>query len=220
MLDVSEVIQLEKRTAETGTSLLTLMSRAGSAVAKVASEMLREGDSSEKKVVILAGSGNNGGDGWVAAENLAAMGYDVTLVSKFSADELTTEPARSAAISAAQRGSFMVDLSPTQDELGQLLIKANLIIDAILGTGFAHSEVRAPYNEWIDLANATSARHGIPVLAVDCPSGLNAQTGVRATSCIEADETITMIAAKTGLIQKVASPNIGTLFVAPIGVEI
>lgn len=220
VLDVSEVIQLEKRTADDGTSLLTLMGRAGGAVPEAAEEILRESELAGKNIVILAGSGNNGGDGWVAAENLATKGYQVTLVSNATAEELKAEPARTAAIKAVRNKGFSIAISPTYDELEKLLYEASLIIDAILGTGFAHSEVRAPYSEWIDLANDARAKHGIPILSIDCPSGLNAQTGVAAKSCIEAYETITMIAAKTGLVQEASSSYVGTLLVAPIGVII
>lgn len=219
VLDVSEVVELEKRVDEAGTSLLMLMTRAGAAVTEAACEMLGE-SASAKKVVILAGSGNNGGDGWVAASGLAAKGCDVTLVSKAPAEELTAEPARTAAVEAVRKGSFQVALSPTTAEMEQLLANADLIIDAILGTGFAHSEVRPPYSGWIDLANAVRNAQGTPILAVDCPSGLNAQTGSAATSCIAADETITMIAAKTGLAQPTAGAHVGTLLVAPIGVTV
>lgn len=220
ILDVSEVIALEKRTAESGTSLLTLMGRAGGAVAQAACKVVDEDGSEGKQVVILAGSGNNGGDGWVAASSLAADGYDVTLVSKMPAEELKAEPARTAAREAMRKGGFEVALSPAGEELRELLNGANIIIDAILGTGFAHSEVRPPYSEWIELANAACNAYGIPILAVDCPSGLNAQTGEAAMSCIKADETITMIAPKTGLVQEVAGKYVGTLLIAPIGIEV
>lgn len=219
VLDVNEVIALEKRTAESGTSLLTLMGRAGSTVAQVACRMIGKDGAVGKKIVILAGSGNNGGDGWVAASSLAADGYDVTLVSKAPAEELTAEPARTAAMEAVHNGGFEIALSPTGEVLGRLLDDACLIIDAILGTGFAHSEVRPPYSEWIDLANAARNGHNIPIFAVDCPSGLNSQTGEATSSCIGADETITMIAAKTGLVQEAARNYVGTLLVAPIGVH-
>lgn len=220
VLNVSDVVELEQATEAAGTSLLTLMTRAGAAAAEVACELLEEADASGKKIAILAGSGNNGGDGWVAASNLADTDYDVTLVSKAPAEELSAEPARTAAIEAMQGANFRVVLSPTKQELESLLGNAALIVDAILGTGFAHSEVRTPYNEWIDCANETHSAHNIPILAVDCPSGLNAQTGNAATSCINARTTITMIAAKTGLVQPEAKNHVGTLLVAPIGVEV
>lgn len=114
----------------------------------------------------------------------------------------------------------MIALSPATAELERLLNEAALIIDAILGTGFAYSEVRAPYIEWIDHVNHARNTRGVLVLAVDCPSGLNAQTGNAATTCIVADETITMISAKAGLVQESASKYVGALLVAPIGVVI
>lgn len=220
VLDVSEVVELEQKVANAGTSLLTLMIRAGASVTDVAKSMLGESEAFEKRIIILAGSGNNGGDGWVAASDLVAQGYDVTLVSKASAEELKAESARTAAIDASHKGGFRIVLSPNDAELEQLLSDADLVIDAILGTGFAHSEVRPPYCTWIELANSARSNYGVPILSVDCPSGLNAQTGNAAESCIIADKTITMIAAKTGLVQETAAPYMGELLVAPIGVSL
>lgn len=220
VLDVDEVLKLEKKSADNGTSLLELMNRAGYAVAEAAEKMLRENDSQGKSAVILAGSGNNGGDGWVATTNLSKKGCSVTLVSKSCAEKLTTEPARTAAMKVVRDREFLIALSPDNNELEKLLCESDLIIDAVLGTGFAHSEVRSPYSEWIDLANTARSNHGIPILSVDCPSGLNAQTGVAAANCMEAEETITMIAAKTGLLQEKSSPYVGKLLVAPIGVKL
>lgn len=219
LLDVSKVIELEKVAADNGTSLLTLMRRAGNAVAEAADKIVGSPTSSAKRVVILAGSGNNGGDGWVAASDLAAKGHDVVLVSRSPAEELCAEPAKPAAIEAAQADSFNIVLSPSKEDLGSLLHGASLMIDAILGTGFAHAEVRQPYCEWIDRANAARIEHGVPILAVDCPSGLNAQTGQAAKSCIRADTTLTMIAAKKGLAEQAASGYVGKLLVAPLGIS-
>jgi NAD(P)H-hydrate epimerase len=111
-------------------------------------------------------------------------------------------------------------IAPGQDELAALLAGANVVIDAILGTGFAHDQVRQPYAGWIEACNAArQAPRQLPslhVIAADCPSGLNAQTGRAAASCITADVTVTMLAAKTGLIAPHARPHVGAIKVAPL----
>lgn len=94
ILDVSHVQELERRIAETGTSLLELMKRAGTALAEAAIEQTAPHD----RVVILAGSGNNGGDGWVAAQKLSAADREVIVIAKSAAQDLTSEPARTAAL--------------------------------------------------------------------------------------------------------------------------
>lgn len=212
VLDVADVVALEQRIARDGTSLLELMTRAGTALARAVEAHAAPGAT----IVILAGSGNNGGDGWVAARALAAEGRNVALVSKVVPEELTAEPARTAALESASTGSFDLAIAPSDAELARLLDNADVIVDAILGTGFAHDQVREPYATWIRLANEAHRNHSTPLVAADCPSGLNAQTGATASECITADETVTMIVPKTGLLESQARPYVGTLLLAPL----
>ena len=211
ILDVSHVQELERRIAEAGTSLLELMKRAGTALAEAAIEQTAPHD----RVVILAGSGNNGGDGWVAAQKLSAADREVIVIAKSTAQDLTSEPARTAALDAVARKTFAVAISPTDDAVQVTLEGADLIIDAILGTGFTHDTVREPYAAWIHLANKAH-EHGISVIAADCPSGLNAQSGIPATKCVYADKTITMLTYKPGLLADSARPYVGTLTLTPL----
>lgn len=212
VLDVADVVALEQRIARDGTSLLELMTRAGTALAHAVEAQATPGAA----IVILAGSGNNGGDGWVAARVLAAEGRNVALVSKTTPEELTAEPARTTALEAQAASNFEVLVTPSDAELARLLDNAGVIVDAILGTGFAHDQVREPYATWIRKANETRCNHSTPLVAADCPSGLNAQTGATASECITADETVTMIVPKTGLLESQARPYVGTLLLAPL----
>ena len=131
-------------------------------------------------------------------------------------EELTAEPARTAALESASTGSFDLAIAPSDAELAWLLNNADVIVDAILGTGFAHDRVREPYATWIRLANEAHRKHGVRIVAADCPSGLSAQTGATASECIAADETVTMIVPKTGLLESQAYPYVGTLLLAPL----
>lgn len=220
VMDVAEVVALEQRIAQEGASLYTLMTRAGKAVAEAVCQHAPVGS----YVVVLAGSGNNGGDGWVAAEDLAEQGYNVVLVTKAPAAEIKAEPAKTAALKAEEAGSFRVEVDPGRGAIGEELKRADVVVDAILGTGFSYSEVREPYESWIALANEVCGRkpecsgkgagEGAWLIAVDCPSGLNAQMGTAAQACIRADETITMLAVKTGLLVPEAAPYIGRLCLA------
>lgn len=212
VLDVADVVALEQRIARDGTSLLELMTRAGTSLARAIEAHAVPGTT----IVILAGSGNNGGDGWVAARALAAADRNVTLVSKVVPEELTAEPARTAALESASTGSFDLAIAPSDVELARLLDNADVIVDAILGTGFAHDQVREPYATWIRQANGAHRKHGVRIVAADCPSGLSAQTGATANECIAADETVTMIVPKTGLLESQARPYVGTLLLAPL----
>ena len=220
VMDVAEVVAIEQRIAQEGTSLYTLMTRAGKAVAEAVCQHAPVGS----YVVVLAGSGNNGGDGWVAAEDLAEQGYNVVLVTKAPAAEIKAEPAKTAALKAEEAGSFRVEVDPGRGAIEEELKRADVVVDAILGTGFSYSEVREPYESWIALANEVCGRkpecsgkgagEGAWLIAVDCPSGLNAQMGTAAQACIRADETITMLAVKTGLLVPEAAPYVGQLRLA------
>lgn len=212
VLDVADVVALEQRIARDDTSLLELMTRAGTALARAVEAHAAPGAT----IVILAGSGNNGGDGWVAARALAAADRNVTLVSKVVPEELTAEPARTAALESASTGSFDLAIAPSDAELARLLDNADVIVDAILGTGFVHDQVREPYATWIRQANGAHRKHSVRIVAADCPSGLSAQTGATASECIAADETVTMIVPKTGLLESQARPYVGTLLLAPL----
>ena len=107
-------------------------------------------------------------------------------------------------------------IAPVRQKLARALKSASVIIDAILGTGFAHDQVREPYNWWIQLANAARSEHGATIVAADCPSGLDAQTGMSASECIEADVTVTILAPKVGLLEPTAQPYVGSLVLAPL----
>lgn len=302
VLPVADVVKLEQAIAKNGTSLSTLMERAGRALAMVAFDeaqaTARQGDASNAaqrqadainhaprdnknssacrtssdsqtaeassasdenqaapRIAILCGSGNNGGDGWVAARELASMGCAVDLVTKRPAREISAEPAHEQAlitegvasktINAARASSLQtatahqaaashqaspqtataahhaeartisIHVSPSDDELASLLAAADVIVDAILGSGFSGDTVLAPYDAWIRLANKQRSR-GARIVAADVPSGLSAQTGKAAEPCLKAHETVTMIASKPGLETPYAFAFCGTVHVAPL----
>ena len=302
VLPVADVVKLEQAIAKNGTSLSTLMERAGRALAMVAFDeaqaTARQGDASNAaqrqadainhaprdnknssacctssdsqtaeassasdenqaapRIAILCGSGNNGGDGWVAARELASMGCAVDLVTKRPAGDISAEPAHEQALITeaiaseaadaahessrqtatahqaaaspqaspqtaitahhAGTGAIAIRVSPSDDELASLLAAADVIIDAILGTGFSGDTVLAPYDVWIRLANEQRSR-GARIVAADVPSGLSAQTGKAAEPCLKAHETVTMIASKPGLETPYAFAFCGTVHVAPL----
>lgn len=117
---------------------------------------------------------------------------------------------------ATARGGFEVLVAPDRQQLAEALDGAAVVVDAILGTGFAHDQVREPFDWWIQMANAARSEHGAAIVAADCPSGLNAQTGEHTSECIKADTTVTMLAPKTGLLEPSAQPYVGTLMLAPL----
>ena len=205
VLNVEDIRAVEQRLADVGVSISELMHRAGGAAAQ---EVLRFGGVSN--VVVLAGYGNNGGDGWVAAESLKSSGVSVTVVSPCEPDELHGDLACMVAKAARDAGVDYV-VGPSRDELDALLAKADAALDAMLGTGF-HDMPAVPFSIWIDALNASGAR----VVAVDVPSGLSAQTGHAPGAVVVADVTVTMLALKPGLLADDGRDVCGSIVVAPL----
>lgn len=199
ILSTEEVRRLEDIIEREGTSKAELMEHAGEFVAAVAQEY----DPTE--VVVLTGFGNNGGDGWVAADILQQRGAHVTVATPVGPSEVPSALARHVARRTSGRDVEVV-VGPSRDELSDLLSGADLVIDAILGTGF-HGQLRPPFSIWIPTLNETATR----VISVDVPSGLDSETGVVEDCCVRADKTATMIAPKIGLYSADAPQYVGEL---------
>jgi NAD(P)H-hydrate epimerase len=183
-------------------SVVALMENAGWAVSRLARQMLG-GTVQGKKLACMAGKGNNGGDGLVAARCLHNWGADVRVVLSEGRKELRDMPAAQLAVVdklgvrvAGPEGSF-------ED--------AELLVDALLGYG-AKGNPREPAATMIRRANAS----GIPILAVDIPSGLDATSGAVGDPCIQAKATVTFALPKTGFLERSARKVVGELYVADI----
>ena len=161
-----------------------LMQRAGQAVYEFADQFFAEAE----RWVVLCGPGNNAGDGYVVADLARQAGKEVTVVALRPVQELEGAARHWADRYCAGGGSVVAYDSP--DSVPQ----AELVIDALLGTGLTEP-LRAPYAELVDHINTKL----LPVLAVDVPTGLSADTGQVMGSAVEADATLTFIAAKPGL---------------------
>lgn len=182
-----------------------LMERAGRAVATVAGAMLPV----PGRILLLAGPGNNGGDGFVAARLLLARGYQVEVVSTQQQDRYRGDAAEALGRLVA------TGLKPT---LWQgALPPATLIVDALLGSGL-RGELAEPYRTMVQQVNLAH-REGAAVLAVDLPTGLGADAGngdeILAT---EADVTLTLGRPKPGLLTHPGSGRAGMLFLADLDI--
>jgi ADP-dependent NAD(P)H-hydrate dehydratase / NAD(P)H-hydrate epimerase len=194
VITAAEVARLD---AESEVPEETLMERAGRAVALEAARM---GAAYGTRVVVLAGTGNNGGDGYVAARHLRDRGVDV-VVRCLGYPKGDSSVRRAMAISAARSGVPVSDLGDRE--------ACDLIVDALFGVGFRGSlpEVVVP---WLD--------HPAPVLAVDVPSGLDATTG-EAERAFEASSTVTFHALKTGQLVGRGPDLCGRIQIADIGLS-
>ncbi|MEM6979202.1 MAG: NAD(P)H-hydrate epimerase [Planctomycetota bacterium] len=163
-------------------------------------------------VLILAGSGNNGGDGFAIARQLMMFDRSVEVLTTFDRKPTTSDAGINQNI-CEQLGCSMV--TPDDDVKRQMdcFDRAELIIDCLLGTG-ATGDPRPPAARLIEYANASSAIR----FAVDIPTGLDATTGVPGTPTFRADHTITFIAPKPGFESETARPWLGQVHIIGIGV--
>lgn len=205
VLNVEDIRQVETRLAQEGVSVSELMRRAGHSVAQ---EVLQLGD--VHSVSIMVGVGNNGGDGWVAAEALRAADVVVAVITPCPIEDLKSELVRLVASKAVEAGAH-VFVGPSRSEIEKLVASSDAVVDAMLGTGF-HGELAHPFDIWVDVANAS----GVPVVSVDVPSGLSAQTGLASGDFIRADITVTMLALKPGLLADQGRDACGVIVVAPL----
>lgn len=209
--------EVDRRAAsEYGVPTLLLMENAGAAVARRAAALMG-GQVKGRRVVVVAGSGNNGGDGLVAARRLAAAGARVLVVM---AAEGGPESPRLSGDTRAQYGMarhFGVEFvwigeGGADAALAESLASADLVIDAVLGTG-SRGAPRGRALAAIELM--VKARR--PVLAVDVPSGVDADTGQVPGAAVRCVETVTFGFAKPGLLIFPGAALSGRVWVAEIG---
>jgi NAD(P)H-hydrate epimerase len=184
--------------------VLQLMENAGLTTASLAKRMLG-GDAGGGRVACLAGKGNNGGDGLVAARHLYNWGADVQVILANRPENLEGTAARQ--LSTTQRMGLKASNN------GSSLGSFDLLIDSLLGYN-SIGNPREPIAGRIRSANAS----GVPILAVDLPSGLDPTTGEPNDPCIIAAATITFALPKTGFLNPKAKRFVGQLYLADISV--
>ncbi|MCL5735163.1 MAG: NAD(P)H-hydrate dehydratase [Actinobacteria bacterium] len=162
--------------------------------------------------LIVCGNGNNGGDGLAAARQLHLAGHPVAcIVTAASSAELSPDAA--LYLHAAEKAGVNLRLGSVPDYLWD---ETELVVDCLLGTG-AKGEMRGKVAEWARLTNKAAAR-GVPVVAVDVPSGVNAASGSIAKDAVAADVTVTFHSAKSGLVCPPGSEAAGEVVVWDIGI--
>jgi NAD(P)H-hydrate epimerase len=213
IVSVAQMRAIETEADRNGASFERMMDRAGEAV--FASAVRRQGPVEKKRVIILCGSGNNGGDGLAAAAHFARAGAEVRVF--LAAGRKENDPRWRAATDAG------AEVAPADSESGwnallPLLNGADILVDAILGTG-TRLPLRPPITGLLAAVKArleqTDRRPFL--VAVDCPSGLDCDTGEAAAETLPADLTVTLGAAKAGLLAFPGAEFVGSLLVADIG---
>ncbi|MCA1852599.1 MAG: NAD(P)H-hydrate dehydratase [Beggiatoa sp.] len=185
-----------------GIAGMTLMERAGAAAFAV----LGENWPWARRLAVVCGAGNNAGDGYVVARLAHAAGLAVTVLECAERGRLKGD-ARTAAELAMTAGIVPQAFDAT------LLAQHDLIVDALLGTGLAR-EVGGAIGLCIDAINGS----GVPVLAIDLPSGLDADTGSALGRAVIARATITFVGVKQGLLTGAGPDHCGRLYHDDLGV--
>ncbi len=198
-----------KAIEEYGLPGIVLMENAGRGAAEL---LLRLGINGP--VVVCAGKGNNGGDGFVIARHLAVRGVGTTILLFCDPAELSGDAAINCrVVTAARQPLIVLGAAPDPAQLDEILSHADWIIDALLGTGTA-GLIREPYVTAIAAIN----RAGKKVLAVDLPSGMDCDTGAPLGASVRADHTATFVARKVGFDAPGARQLTGEVHVVDIGV--
>lgn len=202
----AEMKQLEQRADAAGLSYRQMMENAGAAAARLALRAVPEA----KSAAIFCGKGNNGGDGFVAARHLANAGLAVRIFL-VEGEPVTTDAVYNCGL-ARNMGLPVLALDAlNQPEQAEFLKGADLVLDGVYGTGF-HGALRPAGLAAARWMNEAPGK----VLALDLPSGLEADSGIAAEGAVQAELTVTFHAAKP--CHRLAAAQCGRVEVADIGI--
>lgn len=214
ILTAAETRQVDRLTTErAGVPSITLMENAGGSVAEFI--RARFPSFARRKLFVLCGKGNNGGDGFVVARHLLQMGARPVVHLFASPQEVKGEAAQNLERWQSAGGNLVAISDASASDSSKLDFSGPaILVDALLGTG-VHGAVEGLLRRAIDAMNAR--RPEIPVVSVDIPSGLNADTGEVCGAAVRADYTITFTAPKVGFFYGAAAEYQGQLVVREIG---
>ena len=202
----AEMKQLEQRADAAGLSYRQMMENAGAAAARLALRAVPEA----KSAAIFCGKGNNGGDGFVAARHLANAGLAVRLYL-VEGEPVTTDAIYNCSLAREMGLPVLAMDALDEPEQAEFLKGADLILDGVYGTGF-HGALRPAGLAAARWMNEAPGR----VLALDLPSGLEADSGNAAEGAVQAELTVTFHAAKP--CHRLAAAQCGRVEVADIGI--
>ena len=210
VVTAAEIKALDRATIDdVGLPGITLMETAGRAVAAAAVRMLE----ARGHVAVVCGPGNNGGDGYVAARVLRELGWDAVVYLAVARAKITGDARAHLEILERCGGVVrMIDTPEALGELGDAIAGAALVIDALFGVGL----VRPIEEHLADVVGVIN--HGQRRLAVDIPSGIEADTGRVLGVAVSAQRTVTMAALKVALASAPGFARAGEVEVAEIGV--
>ncbi|MCS7265794.1 MAG: NAD(P)H-hydrate dehydratase [Armatimonadetes bacterium] len=212
LVTASESRQFDQLAEKAGIPSLILMENAALRLAEVVTHHFELDP--PKRIVIVCGKGNNGGDGMALARHLRNMGFQVQVFLLADPKELKGDAATN--YKAAVNFDIPIQSITSTEQLSELvepLRSADLVVDALLGTGIT-GEVRGLYAEVIPLITHNSSL----ILSIDIPSGINSDTGEVCGVAVRANATVTLGAIKLGLMLFPGADYAGDLFVGSLGI--
>ncbi len=214
VLSRAKIREIDRRAVQDyGMTGLVLMENAARGTADVLCRLMEDDFRASGPVTIVCGKGNNGGDGFAIARHLDIRLVIANVLLLCDPQELAGDAAENFAIIEKSGLSIECFAAPLDGKRFNAVISGSAwLVDAILGTG-ATGEPKSPLAQAIDRMNAS----GVPILAVDLPSGLDCDTGAAAKHTIRASHTCTFVAAKPGFFAAGANQFVGKLHVLDIG---
>lgn len=200
LLRTAAIRRLEAR--HLATARPPLMEQAGLAAADLACEIVGEG---KVRILILAGPGNNGGDAYVCARHLQARGHSISLCSSAPTQSLPGDAANARQAWLDSGGKVLETLPAALDYA--------LVVDGLFGVGLSRV-IEGTAAAWIAHINQAHC----PVLALDVPSGLDADSGAAPGPCVRATHTLTFLAAKPGFYMQDGRDHSGIVHYANLGI--
>jgi NAD(P)H-hydrate epimerase len=213
ILTTNQMRQVEQDGTNIGLPPSKLMENAGKAVAEEVRKIM--GEVKEKSIVILIGPGNNGGDGLVTARYLHDWEAKVNL---FLFRERPPDDQNFILVQECGIDCVSITKDENLDKLEDLLSQSSAVIDALFGIGRIRP-FRSTLKKALDkVSSAKQKQPALRIIALDLPSGLNADTGSVDPSCLYADNTITLGFPKIGLLNPPGVERVGKITVADIGI--
>jgi hydroxyethylthiazole kinase-like uncharacterized protein yjeF len=205
LLTNDEMAEADRLASVSGISSMSLMEAAGAAVARAAARRLYA--ACGRRVVVVCGPGNNGGDGYVAGRVLREFGFEVRVASLGSPGKLKGDAAE-AALRWNAKTAGVGDLT---------LDDADLVIDGLFGAGLAR-DLDGEAKQAVERLDGWGRSTGRPIIAIDVPSGLDGTTGQVRGACLRATETVTFFRLKPGHLLLPGRTFCGALTLADIGI--
>ncbi|MFC1653501.1 NAD(P)H-hydrate epimerase [Patescibacteria group bacterium] len=211
-ISVDQMKTIDKITVENfGLSIEMMMEHASRAIFKLASEML--GALKNKKIIILCGKGNNGGDGIGSARFFKNAGANTIVIISSSPAELSIDSKKQHDIAHNMFIPIYSTNTISTKEVQDLIQNSDLIIDALIGYNL-RGNPKEPISSLIRRANESK----IPILAVDIPSGLTGNKGKPSNPTIKATSTVTLGLPKKGLYKESAKKFVGELYLGDLSI--